>query len=146
MDRSASVSREISSRDSGPWTESSVTADVMSVTTTTSSGRVCPPDHRLDPAMDDVARHDQEPLLVEAGDGEVGHDAAARVEPLGVDQPPDLPVDVAGGQPVEHRHRVGALHHELRHQAHVQHADGLADRPVLLGDDPERVRPGEVQP
>ena len=40
MDRSASVSRPISVREAGPWTDSSVVPEVTSVTVRNSPGRV----------------------------------------------------------------------------------------------------------
>ena len=95
--------------------------------------------------MDEVGRYDEEFLLAEAGDGQVGGDAAVAVEPLGVDQAADLAVYQADREPIEHLRRIRALHEELRHQAHVQDSDVLAHRAVLPADDVERALPGVVE-
>ena len=92
-----------------------------------------PADHRLHPPLHDVGRHHEEALLGQAGHGQVGGDAALRREPLRVDDPAHLAVDVVGRQSGQDGRGVGALHHELGHQGHVHDAHAVAHRPVLGG-------------
>ena len=75
-----------------------------------------PPQHRRDPAVRHVAAHDQQLVVGEPGHGDVGEDAAAVVEPLGVDDPSDVARDGPGAHPVEQRGGVPALHEERRHE------------------------------
>ena len=95
--------------------------------------------------MDEVRGHDEELLLGESGDRQVGGDSAGGVEPLGVDQPTDLTVDDADREPVEYLRRIGTLDEELRHQAHIEDADVLTHGTVFAAHDVETRLPGEVE-
>ena len=82
--------------------------------------------------MDGVAADHDVPVLGEPGDGDVGDDPAALVEPLGVHDPADRGVDVVRADAVEHRHRVRPLHQVVRHQCEVEDREVLAGLEVLL--------------
>ena len=114
----------------------------MSVVTATSPGSSAVTQQLLHPAVAHVAGDDEEAVGGQAGDGEVGEDAAVDVAPLGVDDRARGDVDVAGGQPVEQRQGVRALDAELRHERHVHDADRLADGDVLLARRSRRRRRG----
>ena len=85
----------------------------------------------------------QEPGLGQPGHGDVGLDAGAGVEPLGVDDAARLGRHVARADPLQHGGRVPALHQELAERGGVEHAHGLADGPVLGRRVLEPVRPAE---
>ena len=63
----------------------------------------------LDVAVRGVGGDDQEALVVELGDGEVGLERAALVEPLRVGDAAGVAVDVVGRDAVEHAPGVAAL-------------------------------------
>ena len=95
LDRSTDVSDCSSSRDRGPCTLSCAKPDVTSVTKACASPDV-PPHPGLDVAVRGVGGDHPEPLVVELGDGEVGLERAALVEPLRVGDDARLAVDVVG--------------------------------------------------
>ena len=74
-----------------------------------------------------AARDDHETIPGETGDGEIGLDAAALVQPLGVDDPAWSDVDVIGRDAVEHRHGVAALEHEFGEGGLIEQADRILD-------------------
>ena len=65
-------------------------------------------------------------------DRDVGDDAAALVEPLGVHDFADGDGDVVGADSVEHRFAPGPLHQEVRHDRQVHHTDVLAHVEVFF--------------
>ena len=95
-------------------------------------------DPRRDPPVDEVGHDDEEPVLRQARDGQVGLDPAGRVQPRGVHEAPDRDGHVVGRDQVEDPLRVAALDEELGHQGHVQHAHGLSDGAVLGSLERER--------
>ena len=89
------------------------------------------PQVRLDVTVGGVGGDHHELLVVELGDGEVGLEQPALVEPLRVGDLPGVAVDGVGGDVVEHTSGVAALDAELRHEAHVHHDHALAAGTVL---------------
>ena len=85
----------------------------------------------LDVAVRGVGGDDPEALVVELGDGEVGLERAALVEPLRVGDDARRAVDVVGRDVVEEPPGVAPLHEELRHERHVHEDHALARRLVL---------------
>ena len=77
-------------------------------------------------------RDDQEGGFRQAGDRQVRLDAAAGVEPLGVDQPARLDRDIVAANPVQDRFGIPPLDPELAEGGHIEQADALADRHVLV--------------
>ncbi len=108
-------------------------------------GRRVAGDPRRDAAMDEVRHDDEEPVLREACDRQVRLDAAALVQPLGVDDPPDGHGDVVCADPAEDALGVATLHEELGHQRHVEHPDRFSDDAMLVGFDGEGVAAGPTQ-
>lgn len=80
------------------------------------------------------AGDDVEPFFAEPRHGQVGLDAAARVEKLRVGQPADRLADVVGADPVERLQRVRAGHLVFGEGRLVEDADALAHVPVLVAN------------
>ena len=76
-------------------------------------------------------RHHPVPALREAGDGEVGLDAPALVQPVGVDDAPRLDVHVGGAHPLQDAGRVPPFHEELGEARLVEEGGPFARRAVL---------------
>ncbi len=89
------------------------------------------------------ARDDAEALLGETRDGDVGDDAAARVEELRVDDAPGLAIDVRVADALEQRGCARALDRDLAERRHVDQAHAFAQRRGLLG---QQVRIGRRRP
>ena len=80
------------------------------------------------------SRDDQEFLLPEARDGEVGFDPAAFVEALGVDDRAGGRVNLVGADVVEERERARAAHFEFVERGLVEQARVLARHQVFVAD------------
>ena len=76
---------------------------------------------------------DEELVLGQPGHGQVGLDAAALVEPLGVDHLADGRGHVIGADVLKHLFGVRSLNHELGHGGQVVDAHVLAHGHVLGG-------------
>ena len=101
---------------------------------------------RLGMAVGGVRCHHPESVLVELGDGEVGLQRAAVVEPLGVGDETGLGVDAVRREVVEEGSGVTALHEELRHERHVHRDDAVAGCLVLGLPVGEPVLPAPREP
>src|SRR5215510_8727924 len=71
-------------------------------------------------------------VVGEAGDREVGLDAAALIEPLSVDGAAGGAADVVGADALQSALGVGAAHGELGEGGLVEEADGSAGGAALL--------------
>ena len=89
------------------------------------------------------AGDDREQLLVQARDGEVALDAAARIEHLRVGDPPGIARDAVVAQPLEQLRGARARHLELGERRLVEDRHALAARQVLGSD---RGRPVLARP
>ena len=78
-----------------------------------------------------------------ARDGQVGLDPAARIEHLGVGDPPGRTADVAGADPRQRALGILSGDLELGEGALVEQSDPLPAGPVLLADGIEPVLPPE---
>ena len=85
----------------------------------------------LDVPVRGVGGHHEEVVVGDLGDGEVGLQQAACVEPLGVGDAADVAVHRVGRQLVEQRTGVAALHAEGGHEAHVGERHRVAGGLVL---------------
>ena len=85
------------------------------------------------------AGYDVKFLLAEPGNRQVRFDAAARVEELGVGQPPNRFVDIVGADPVERPLRVRAAHFVLGEGRLIEDADRLAHMAMLVANGCEPV-------
>ena len=83
--------------------------------------------------LQDITSHQQEFRLSGAGDGQVRDDPALVVQPLGIDIGPHRHRHVVGADPVQHAHRIAALHDELAHEAFVEKARCGARGVVFAG-------------
>ena len=132
FDRSALVSRCSSSRERGPLHVqlavggSDVGDEGVRVV------RNVAPHPRFDVTDHRVGDDDQEALVAELGDGQVGLERAGVVQPLRVGDHPRRAVDVVGGDAIEAPAGVAALHQELAHERHV-HDDDVVARRAMLG-------------
>ncbi len=79
-----------------------------------------------------VGGHHVEVIVVQLGDGEIGLERAAIVQPLGVGDGAWVRVDAVGRDPVELAARVTALHGELCHEGHV-HEDHAVPARLVFG-------------
>src|SRR5262245_66480823 len=74
------------------------------------------------------AGDDQVTVLGKTGDGEVRLDAAALVQPLGIDDPAGSDIDVIGRDAVQHRQRIASLENEFGEGGLVEQADRVPYR------------------
>jgi hypothetical protein len=89
------------------------------------------------PVLVDVRRVycEHEPVVVQAVERQVVHDAALRIaEERVLDLADGEDRCVVGGEPLDDRERVGSGDLELAHVADVEESHGAAHRPVLLDD------------
>ena len=75
--------------------------------------------------------HDQVAIGRQPSDGEIGLDAAALVEPLGVDDLADGHGHIVRADPVQHCLGIGAFQLELAERRLLEHADCVAHRMML---------------
>ena len=80
-------------------------------------------------------------LLGQAGHGQIGLDAAAWVQELGVDQLAVGDGDVVGANPLQLALRVGPLHQIFGERAHIEEADIVAHGAMFLAHIVEPVLP-----
>src|SRR5207237_8750546 len=86
---------------------------------------------------------DAEPVVAEAGDGEVAFDAAVLVEQLGVGQGPDRACDTVVGKLLQEVRRAAAADLDLGERGEVEDRRRLAARTML---DSDRRRPQPPRP
>ena len=106
-------------------------------------GLEMPPHPRLYVAVHRVGADDQEIFVGASCNRQVGLDAAALVDPLGVDDAPGWHVDVVAAQAIQLGQGVRPLDLELGHEGHVHGDDGFAAGTVLGADVLEGALPRE---
>ncbi len=106
-----------------------------------------PAQQRLHVPVRGIRRHHPEPLVVEFGDGQVGLDPAALVQPRGIGDPPGVAVHPVGRQVLQPLPGVLPGDQERRHERQVHDDDVLPGCPVLprpVGE-PARPPPGQLR-
>ena len=98
-------------------------------------------------AMSGIGGDDEEVLVIELGDREVGLEEALLIKPLGVGDAARVVIDSVGREVIEHAAGIGPLDHELRHERHIHQADVLANGLVLRGPivEPVFATPAEIR-
>src|SRR5215475_5097569 len=84
-----------------------------------------------------VRNDDQEAILGELGDREVGLQGTALVEPLGIGDEPLGTVNLIAGDSVQTLPRIPTLHQKFPHERHIHEDDVLARSAMLELPAPE---------